>query len=269
MKKSLIAVALIGAFAAPAAVQTAMAAEEAAPAGPHTFTGNAGLFSEYRFRGIAQTFAKPALQGGFDYSHESGVYLGNWNSNVNSGAGFPEGNLEMDFYGGFKKSFGDFGVDVGGIYYYYPGTNFNGKTVKNGEVYLGASWKFISFKYYYALTDYFNAKGPNGEKTDGTSYYDLGFNYDLGSGWGVNAHVGYLDFKKVQNADYTDWKLGVTKDINGWVVGLSYIDTNAKGNCNKGQFYCFSNSLDAAGNFGSKTMNAGRATGVLSISKSF
>lgn len=85
----------------------------------------------------------------------------------------------------------------------------------------------------------------------------------------MNAHVGYLDFKKVQNADYTDWKLGVTKDINGWVVGLSYIDTNAKGDCNKGQFYCFSNSLDAAGNFGSKTMNAGRATGVLSISKSF
>lgn len=141
-----------------------------------------------------------AARGFFDYSHESGVYLGNWNSNVNSGAGFPEGNLEMDFYGGFKKSFGDFGVDVGGIYYYYPGTNFNGKTVKNGEVYLGASWKFISFKYYYALTDYFNAKGPNGEKTDGTSY--LGFNYDL-QRLGVNAHVGYLDFKKVQNADYT------------------------------------------------------------------
>ena len=261
MKKSLIAVALIGAFTAPAAVQIAMAAEEAAPAGPHTFTGNAGLFSEYRFRGIAQTFAKPALQGGFDYSHESGVYLGNWNSNVNSGAGFPEGNLEMDFYGGFKKSFGDFGVDVGGIYYYYPGTNFNGKTVKNGEVYLGASWKFISFKYYYALTDYFNAKGPNGEKTDGTSYYDLGFNYDLGSGWGVNAHVGYLDFKKVQNADYTDWKLGVTKDISGWVIGLAYVDTNAK-DSNPGDPYYYVNT-------NGKSYNAGKATAVLSVTKTF
>jgi uncharacterized protein (TIGR02001 family) len=78
-------------------------------------------FSSYRFRGIDQTYGQPALQGGIDYSHESGIYVGNWNSNVNSGAGFAEGNLEMDFYGGWKKSFGDFGLDLGAIYYYYPG----------------------------------------------------------------------------------------------------------------------------------------------------
>ena len=88
----------------------------------------------YRFRGIDQTFNKPALQGGIDYSHSSGIYVGNWNSNVNSGAGFPEGNLEMDFYGGWKTTFGDFGLDVGGIYYYYPGstaTPLSGSNAKN------------------------------------------------------------------------------------------------------------------------------------------
>jgi len=42
---------------------------------------------------------------------------------VNSGAGFPSGNLEMDFYGGWKKTWGDWGLDVGAIYYYYPGSN--------------------------------------------------------------------------------------------------------------------------------------------------
>ena len=116
MKKSLIALALAGAFSAPTFAQTAAPAAEAAPASDHTFTGNAGLFSEYRFRGIAQTFAKPAFQGGFDYSHSSGFYVGNWNSNVSSGAGFAEGNLEMDFYGGYKMAVGsnltlDFGFD--------------------------------------------------------------------------------------------------------------------------------------------------------------
>ena len=85
MKKSLIALALVSAFAAPAF------AEEAAPTPEHTLTGNVGLFSSYRFRGIDQTFGKPALQGGFDYTHSSGVYVGNWNSNVSSGAGFPDG----------------------------------------------------------------------------------------------------------------------------------------------------------------------------------
>src|SRR5574343_185561 len=116
MKKSLIALALVGAFAAPAF------AEEAAPTPEHTLTGNVGLFSSYRFRGIDQTFGKPALQGGIDYSHSSGFYVGNWNSNVSSGAGFPDGNLEMDFYGGYKTSIGDVGLDIGGIVYYYPGS---------------------------------------------------------------------------------------------------------------------------------------------------
>ncbi|OQY67322.1 MAG: hypothetical protein B6D47_10970, partial [Rhodocyclaceae bacterium UTPRO2] len=96
--------------------QTAPAAEDS----PHTLTANIGLASSYRFRGIDQTFGKPALQGGFDYAHASGFYAGNWNSNVNSGAGFPSGNLEMDFYGGWKKTLGDWGLDVGAIYYTYP-----------------------------------------------------------------------------------------------------------------------------------------------------
>ena len=162
MKKSLIALSLAAAFAAPAFAQTAAPAAEAA-ASPHTLTGNVGLFSSYRFRGIDQTAGKPALQGGFDYSHASGIYVGNWNSNVSSGAGFPEANLEMDFYGGYKMAFGDFGIDVGGIYYYYPGSDApplsgsNAKnvcrttsgTVNNGESYIGASWKMLSLKYYH------------------------------------------------------------------------------------------------------------------------
>ena len=133
MKKSLIALSLAAAFAAPAFAQTAAPAAEAA-ASPHTLTGNVGLFSCYPFRGIDQTAGKPALQGGFDYSHASGIYVGNWNSNVSSGAGFPEGNLEIDFYGGYKMALGDFGIDVGGIYYYYPGSHaapLSGSNAKN------------------------------------------------------------------------------------------------------------------------------------------
>ena len=270
MNKSLIALALAGAFAMPVMAQTNDASkDEAAPESPHSFTGNAGLFSSYRFRGIAQTFNKPAIQGGVDYAHSSGIYVGNWNSNVNSGAGFPDGNLEMDFYGGYKMAFGDFGIDVGGIYYYYPGTDFNGSTVKNGEIYIGGSWKTVSLKYYYALTDYFSVKGPNGEGTDGTGYIDLSGTYDLGDGWGLVGHVGYLNFKNVSNASYTDWKLGVTKDISGWVIGLSYIDTNADGDCGQGQFYCVTNSLYSSGKLCNKNINAGGAYGVLSLSKSF
>src|ERR671931_1426565 len=111
MRKFVVPMALATAAAASVSAQ----AQQAAPA-PSPVTGNITLASEYRFRGIDQTYGKPAIQGGFDYSHASGVYLGNWNSNVNQGAGYAGSSIEMDFYGGYKKAFGDVGLDVGAIY---------------------------------------------------------------------------------------------------------------------------------------------------------
>ena len=57
-------------------------AAEAKPAEPYTLTANVGIFSQYIFRGLTQTDAKPAFQGGFDFAHESGFYLGTWGSNI-------------------------------------------------------------------------------------------------------------------------------------------------------------------------------------------
>jgi uncharacterized protein (TIGR02001 family) len=284
MRKTILAATLA---TAALAVPSLAAAQATAAASPHTLTGNVGLYSSYRFRGIDQTAGEPAIQGGVDYSHSSGWYAGNWNSNVNQGAGFPGGNLEMDFYGGWKKTWGDWGLDVGGIYYYYPGTNsnptnifgvFNNKTgnvlsgrVDNTELYIGGSWKFITLKYSQAVSDYFGVPS-----TDGSNYLDLSANYDLGNGWGINGHVGTLNFKNVNNGDYTDWKIGVTKDIGGWIFALSYIATDAKGDCSPTatfpQPYCFSNgNVDLTSSTApyQKLKDAGRSTAVFSISKTF
>lgn len=258
-----------------AVVATCLSSTAAAQqAAPSPVTGNITLASEYRFRGIDQTNGKPALQGGFDYSHASGVYLGNWNSNVSEGAGFPGSSLEMDFYGGYKKAFGDFGLDVGAIYYYYPGSNAgtgitfspaNNRTgavhsgaVNNKEIYVGGSWKWLSAKWFYSVDDYFSAPG-----TEGTTYLDLAATYDIGNGWGIVGHWGRLNFKEMNNASYSDWKLGVTKDISGWVLGAAYIGTNAKGDCANAEFYCF------AGPSVQNTRDAGRNTVVLSVGKTF
>lgn len=285
MRTTFVALSLAAAIAVPQAASAQTAAPAAAPPSDHTFTGNIGLFSEYRFRGISQTFAKPALQGGLDYSHSSGIYLGNWNSNVSSGAGFPAGNLEMDFYGGWKKSWGDWGLDVGFIYYYYPGSDANATSgttlvnprnartyngsIDNKEIYIGGSWKWLSAKYYYSTDDYFSQPG-----TKGSTYLDLSATYDLGGGWGLVGHVGSFKLKgwsvgtAATDADYTDWKIGVTKDISGWVLGASYIDTDAKGNCAPPVgYYCFGNSLPAGG--GAKFKDASKGVVVLSVSKTF
>jgi uncharacterized protein (TIGR02001 family) len=258
MRKSILTLSVAASLAAPGI---------AAAADPSPLTGNMALVSDYRFRGISQTFKLPAIQGGIDYAHQSGVYLGNWNSSV-SGLSFTDtAGIEMDFYGGWKKSFGDFGLDIGAIYYYYPGSDASflvnngvagdGK-VNNKEIYIGGSWKFLSLKYFHSIDDYFSMPDSKG-----SSYVDLGFTYDLGSGWGVNAHYGMLKFKNVTDGDYSDWKLGVTKDIGGYVFGAAYIDTDAKGDCDVPQFYCFGNGI------GTKTKDAGRSTVVISVSKSF
>ncbi|MBV8031036.1 MAG: hypothetical protein JO035_05960 [Betaproteobacteria bacterium] len=287
MRKSIFAFALASTLAAPftASAQTAPAAD-AKPASPHTFTGNMTIASDYRFRGIDQTFGKPAIQGGIDYSHSSGIYLGNWNSNVSSGAGYPAGNIEMDLYGGWKNTWGDWGLDVGTIYYYYPGTSIsatNGSaasfvnprtgasktgSVHNQEIYIGGSWKWISLKVYDAISDYFSLPG-----TKNTYYWDLSANYDLGDGWGIVGHLGQLKVKgwsngtPATNLNYTDYKLGVSKDVSGWVLGAAFVGTSAKGNCANGDFYCFGNNASLATS--TSTTNAGRSTIVLSVTKTF
>lgn len=244
MRKSILSAAVTAALLVPGLA----AAQAASP-----ITGNMSLVSDYRFRGLTQTFEEPALQGGFDYAHSSGIYLGNWNSSISDNfyAGSP---LEMDFYGGYKGAAGPLGYDVGVLYYYYPGSNLAGVgTIDNLEVYAGVSWKFLSLKYFHAVSDFFGA--PN---TDGSNYIDLSANFDLGQGWGVNGHVGHQKVKNASALDYTDYKIGITKDISGWVFGASFVDTDADS-----AVYTFTNASSG------KTVNVGDSTLVLSVSKTF
>lgn len=207
-------------------------AQAAKPAPEYTFTGNAGLFSDYRFRGYSQTGYKPAFQGGFDFAHKSGFYLGNWNSNVEQ-ALYNGASLEMDFYGGYKTSFGDLGLDVGYLYYFYPNSGALGSTkIKNGELYVGASYSFVSAKLFYSTTDFFSISAP-GLDSKGSMYLDLAANYEVVPGLTLNAHYGY---QKIENGkaigllkdNVGDYKLGVTYDLSGWALSAAVIGTTEK-----------------------------------------
>ena len=105
------------------AAGAARAEAEAAP--DLSVSSNLNLVSEYRFRGIDQTWGGPALQGGVDLAHRNGLYAGLWASNV-SGNSYPGGNLEVDYYAGYNgKLDDDWGYTVGGYGYWYPGANVN------------------------------------------------------------------------------------------------------------------------------------------------
>ena len=263
-------------------------------------TANVMLASSYRFRGIDQTFNQPAIQGGFDLSMPYGFYLGNWNSNVNgTSSALGGGNIEMDLYGGWKYAFNeDWGLDTGVINYFYPGSRagsvdssfettgystygVKGGNVYNLEYYIGANWKTVSLKQYVALTDYFNVKGVNNSSTSGSGYTDLSATYDLGemsnslAGWGLIGHVGYFYMANYSQANYADWKLGISKDIGaGWTATASYIQAATNGNCAPGsvQFYCQSKYGTFDGTDGSPigaSQNGGHATAVVTIGRTF
>lgn len=210
--------------------------------GPYTLSANIGLTSDYLFRGISQTQHQPAIQGGFDFAHESGFYLGAWGSNVEwvSALGLKESNsMELDLYGGFKGSMTkDLGFDVGVITYYYPGdrtatAQATGPTPDTTEVYAGLSYGIVTAKVNYVISNHFVGWGSETDlfaKTRGSYYLDLSGTYDLGGGWGVLGHVGYQNVKDNDNASYTDWKVGITKDLGFGVATLAYTDTNADEN---------------------------------------
>ncbi|MEW6445782.1 MAG: TorF family putative porin [Pseudomonadota bacterium] len=201
-------------------------------ADPYTLTGNLGLTSDYVFRGVSQTQNQPAVQGGFDFAHESGFYLGIWASNVEwVSTGYKDNNsMEIDLYGGYKGSIGDsVGYDLGLVTYYYPGDKIAGATSPDTtEIYAGLSYGILSAKINYVVSDHFVGwTTSSGGKTQGSYYLDLSAAYDLGGGWGLLGHVGYQDVKGNDDASYTDFKVGVTKDLGFGVATLAYTDTNA------------------------------------------
>ncbi|MFH1871630.1 MAG: TorF family putative porin [Pseudomonadota bacterium] len=281
MRKSLIAAAVAGLVSLPSLVM----AQAAAPASPHTFTGNVGLVSNYVFRGISQSAAKPAIQGGFDYSHASGLYAGTWASNVNwvadnyGAAGLPSASnsVEIDVYGGYRGTVtGDIGFDLGLITYNYPGTNttVGGTFIKpdSTEVYGALSWKWLTVKYSHSTTALFGWNkfgGTVNDKTDGSGYLEINGAFDLGNGWGLSAHVGDQKIKGNGPASYTDYKLGVTKDAGYGVFGLAVTTSDSNGSCTAGapttaqDVYCWGTAP------GKSTYDAGKSAVVLSFSKTF
>lgn len=171
-------------------------------------TGNLGLTSDYRFRGISQSQNAPAVQGGIDYAHSSGLYIGNWNSSVSSQVYTNGAGVESDLYAGYKKDvYKGITIDVGSYNYFYPrataaGTGANFDTY---EAFAGVGYKdLVGVKYSQTLGNgYFgtvNAKG--------TSYTQLDAKLPVIDKLSVAAHYGRTNVANSSNLDYNDMNAG-------------------------------------------------------------
>ena len=234
--------------AAPAAVEAAPAAA-AEPAPPYTLTFNLGLYSNYMFRGVDYTDG-PALQGGADWAHSSGFYLGTWFSNLDQyGYGKIDGvqggnKIETDFYGGYATTFANgMGINLLANYYKY----FNNKDSSNGhrqdtlELSAALSYKWLTYTFYYVPTDYYgldetdsNFNVTGNRNTDGATYNELKVNYTLPIGdLNFMAKIGYQHTPNLQGSQ-ADVAIGLNrnfsipsagKPIEGFNAGAYYTDT--------------------------------------------
>ena len=216
---------------ATALAGTAAMAQAAAPAPESTVSFNVGVVTDYRFRSVAQTSFKPALQAGVDYSHTSGFYLGAWASNVNwikDYVGASEGSMEIDLYGGYKGEIAaGLTYDIGVITYQYPGNTADSVLVNANttEVYGALTFGIVTAKYSQSTGNFI--ANPN---SSGSSYLELAANIDLGNGFTLTPHVGRQTIPNQNgNGDYTDFSLTVGKDFGGGLTGsVAAYTTDAK-----------------------------------------
>jgi uncharacterized protein (TIGR02001 family) len=207
-----------GLLAAPAAAQEASA---------FTISGGATLVSDYRFRGISQTDKRFAVQGTFTVAHESGFYATVWGSSIDDYV-YNGSDQEIDFIGGYRKTFGGTTLDAGVLYYYYPGSG--GIASDFFEPYVSVAHAFgpVTAKVTANYAPKQAALSIGSGKED--NLYLAG---DLSAAIpntpvSLTAHVGrsfgpsYLTI----GDEYTDWSLGASATFDHLSVGIAYVDTD-------------------------------------------
>lgn len=218
-------------------VCTSAIAEETPPESP--FSGDVTLISDYVYRGMTQTWGKPALQGSLNYNHASGFFAGVWMSTV-SDKNFADGFVEIDLSAGYEGVINDdWSYGVGALHVMYPGANYQ-KTLPVGtypsqkydmsEVNASVTYKWLTLEYNRTITDVlgFNQKTGYTGRTKGSSYYNLSAALPLPHEYELGLHVGYQDLKPSlaipsvsgsTDPDYVDVSISLSKPIWENVTG--------------------------------------------------
>ena len=201
---------------------SAMAAE---PFGeiPGEFSANIGFTNDYVFRGITQSDEKWALQGGIDYVHDIGIYVGGWGSNVDFDDG-DEATVEIDVYGGWAGEIEGISLDVGAIYYLYPGADSN-LDYDYWELAGSVGYDFEIFSAGAGVNfspDYFAGSGtfwrPFGE-------VEVPLPYDFT----LSGHIAYnsIDDEAAFGVpDYLDYGVSLAYNLYGFDLSVSWVDTD-------------------------------------------
>jgi uncharacterized protein (TIGR02001 family) len=171
---------------------------QAANDADYSITGNAAVVSDYMFRGLTQTWGRPAIQGGGDLAMKNGFAAGFWASSI-SHKSYPGGAMELDLYGSYGANFNaDWSWRVGLYGYVYPGGGLDkarpalpSRSFDTLEANAALTWKWLTLKYNRSLTDYFAIDAEQGYRGDsrGTQYIQLDASLPVNDQWSVQLHA--------------------------------------------------------------------------------
>lgn len=232
--------------------------------------------SDYLFRGISQTNNNPAIQGYAELQLFDWVYFNVWASNQNwvattlQGSGYQSTNssLEVDFSGGLRHTWGAFTLDVGAVYYTYPGgsgtnnvdptvgstnsTHFNYWEIYAKPTYVVAPWLTLGLNLYW--TSDFAASGTDGTALSATAKVPLpSFGPGGDFGWYLSGEFGHQWLSPTTSYNpltatttytyyydngvnlaaldgYNWWNVGVAFTYKAATLDLRYSGTDLSGN---------------------------------------
>lgn len=252
MKKLLLsALAAVALSAAPAfaADMPVKAKKVVAPVAvsPWDVAFGVAFTSDYVLRGISQSNHHPAIQGYVEFRYNINemfqLYAGVWGSSLWTGFA----DAEIDPNAGVRFTYGNFGLDVGYVYYGYPGGTTT--TLANGsfgEMYVKPSYKFTDWLSVGGIFETgfnnFNNKAvlPGGAWVGDAKHYFYAGNATITlpwQPWGVsialNPEIGYEWYSSGVTANYgsvsdTYWDVGLVFNYKAATLDLRYWGTNIK-----------------------------------------
>ena len=170
---------------------------------------NASWSSHYVWRGESQSSKDMSPAVGADLSHSSGFYTGVWTGAITNSS-IPS---EFDWYFGYATELGPITVDIGDLYYFYPGesdeTQFNEYYLSLGtEIPLGivADGFSISPSVYLAYAPKWF--GPN---TPDVFYTEASLGATI-PGTGISVSYTYGNI----NVDDLDGDAEKANDVDSW-----------------------------------------------------
>ena len=214
-----------------------------APAKPEReFTYSFGLTgtSEYVFRGISQTDEDPTIQGTINVGYGI-LYAGVWGSGLDFGGGPTttggDAEIEVDWYGGIKPTWGKATFDFGIIYYTYPGASDSDTELDYVEFKAGVSGEVLNKLTAGAIF-----------------YYSPEYGGEIGAVWTVEGSLAYalptvgiftptvsglVGYQEGDSSDgynggialglddsYTYWNAGLTLAVEKIAFDFRYWDTD-------------------------------------------